>query len=145
MQIPGHLAVAVAQHRIMATRPPLAPLLLASLFPDVVDKSIGYVFHLMPNGRHFAHNVFGLVGASIFVGALWGQAAGCAWFWGYLGHLLADGNDRVPWFFPFKKYRFKRGRLRFKPFQMFLELILLAAVVLYHPGQEDAASHRQNY
>ncbi|RME76164.1 MAG: metal-dependent hydrolase [Chloroflexi bacterium] len=136
MQIPGHLAVAFAQYRGMPARPPLKWLLLASLFPDVVDKSIGYLLHLMPNGRHFAHNLFSLTATSALVGLVWGRTAGRAWFWGYLGHLLADGNDRVPWLFPFRQYRFSRGRLRFKPAAMLVESIFLAAVILYPGGRE---------
>ncbi|NJN94707.1 MAG: hypothetical protein HC875_11745 [Anaerolineales bacterium] len=111
MQIPGHLAVALAQSRLppfRASKRLLFVLLLASLFPDIVDKTIGYVLQAMPNGRHFAHNIFSLLGLSLLVTLIWGRRTGYAWFSGYLGHLLADSTRRVPWFFPLKKYPFKK-------------------------------------
>lgn len=133
MQIPGHLAIALVQSRLppfRASKRLLFLLLLASLFPDIVDKTIGYVFQAMPNGRHFAHNVFSLLGLSLLVGLIGGKTAGWAWFSGYLGHLAADSTRRVPWFFPLKKYSFKKGRLSFQPGQMLREAIFLAAVLL---------------
>lgn len=133
MQIPGHLAIALAQHGLPPFRQQqgrtLVFLLIASLFPDMVDKTIGYILHAMPNGRHYAHNVFSLAGASLLVGLLWGRAAGYAWFMGHLGHLLADSDRLVPWFFPLKKYPFKQGQLSFRPVEMLQETILLALVL----------------
>lgn len=134
MQIPGHLAVALAQSNLpLFRRGPrrlLVTLLIASLFPDVVDKSIGYVFHAMPNGRHYAHNVFSLAGVSLLIGLLWGRAAGYAWFIGYLGHLLADCGGLVPWYFPLKKYPFEPSELTFKPMPMLREALLLGLVLV---------------
>ncbi|MFN8453854.1 MAG: metal-dependent hydrolase [Anaerolineae bacterium] len=134
MQIPGHLAVALAQ----ASLPPLRRgskrlllvLLLASLFPDMVDKTIGYIFHLMPNGRHYAHNLFSLLGSTLLVTLLAGRSTGGAWFLGYLGHLLVDTERMVPWFFPVKQYSFKKGRLHFKPAQLGREFLFLVLVLL---------------
>ncbi len=103
-------------------------MLIASLFPDMVDKTIGYVFHAMPNGRHFAHNVFSLLGLSLLVTMVWGKAAGYAWFSGYLGHLLVDHDGTLPWFFPLKKYSFEPGRLKFEPLQILRETIFLVLV-----------------
>ena len=149
MHIPGHLATALAQHRLLTLsgqtgQVTLTPLLIAGLLPDVVDKAVGYVFCLMPNGRHYAHNIFSLLGLSLVVMLLWGRAAGLAWFVGYLGHLLADSNSFVPWFFPVKRYQFYAGRLKFKPLQFFKEVIFLAVVlVIYYltrpPGQTNIA------
>ncbi len=112
----------------------MKPLLMASLFPDLVDKSIGYIFHVMPNGRHYAHNLFSLILVSGVVTLIWGKAAGYAWFMGYLGHLLADtaGRSMVPWFFPVKAYHFPRGKLAFKPMQLIRETILLGLVLIIH-------------
>jgi hypothetical protein len=136
MHIPGHLAVALAQHRLLTwpghEEKIIRPLLIASLFPDLVDKSLGYVFHVMPNGRHYAHNIFSLIGLSLAVTLVWGKAVGFAWFVGYLGHLLVDSKSWVPWFFPVQKYRFYRGRLSFKPIQLIKESIFLAAVLIIH-------------
>ncbi len=138
MQIPGHIAVAIAQYRLLSYRHQskgtLKPLLLASLFPDLVDKSIGYVFHLMPNGRHYSHNFFSLILLSFAVTLIWGKRAGHAWFVGYLGHLLADtgNNKQVPWFFPLKNYRFRPGRLAFEPSQLLRETIFLVLTLFVY-------------
>jgi hypothetical protein len=134
VHIPGHLAVAWLEQRFLlspsqrqAVRPPL---FIASLFPDAVDKSIGYIFAWMPNGRHYTHNLFSLIFLSLAVGALWGKMAGYGWFLGHSGHLLADANSLVPWFFPLKKYPFKQGHLTFKPPQIIRESIFLGIVLL---------------
>jgi hypothetical protein len=108
----------------------LFPLLAASLFPDVVDKTIGYIFHLMPNGRHYAHNLFSLGGSSLLVGLVAGRPAGLAWFAGYLGHLLADSARPVPWLFPLRQYPFKKGRLKIEPTRFLLETLWLGVVLL---------------
>jgi hypothetical protein len=133
MQIPGHLAVAVAESNLpLFRRGPrrlLVLLFVASLFPDGVDKTIGYIFHAMPNGRHFAHNLFSLLGLSLLAGLFFGPAGGWAWFCGYLGHLLADSGSLVPWFFPLKKYPFKKGRLKFEPAQLLGETLILLLVL----------------
>ena len=122
MQIPGHLAVAVAQSNLPLFRSGskrlLSLLLGASLFPDIVDKTIGYIFHAMPNGRHYAHNIFSLLGSTLLVSLIWKRDAGWAWFLGYAGHLLADSRRRVPWFFPLKKYQFEKGQLIFRSPQL---------------------------
>ncbi|HEX9921693.1 MAG TPA: metal-dependent hydrolase [Anaerolineae bacterium] len=138
MQIPGHLAVAVAQYRLFShhqrNEELMAALLIASLFPDMVDKSIGYVFHAMPNGRHYMHNLWSLLLMSLLVSLIWGRKVGQAWFIGHLGHLLADisRDSIVPWYFPVKKYRFRSGRLRFRPGQIMKELVLLGVVLIFY-------------
>jgi hypothetical protein len=143
MQIPGHLAVALATHTLLpffrfqldakgenGSRRLLIPLLTASLLPDVVDKTIGYIFHLMPNGRHYAHNLFSLGGSSLLVWLIWGRVTGLAWFAGYLGHLLADSSRPVPWLFPLRKYPFKKGQLKFEPDGFLSETILLVLMLI---------------
>lgn len=136
MQIPGHIAIAILQHRLIARYKPgqtvMSPLLLASLFPDMIDKSIGYIFHAMPNGRHYTHNVFSLILWPGLVSLIWGKKAGYSWFIGFLGHLLVDigGRGFVPWFFPVKKYHFRQGRLTFKRSQLIREAIFLGLVLM---------------
>ena len=135
MHIPGHLAIALVQHRLPAlstNRNTLKPLLLASLFPDVVDKSLGYGLHIMPNGRHYAHNIFSLLGSTVFVTAIWGKRTGYAWLAGYLGHLIVDRHSLIPWFFPLQSYNFKKGNLTFNRDQFLRELLfLLLALLIY--------------
>lgn len=136
MHIPGHLAVAMVQYRLIFPRTRkrkiIGLLLLTSLLPDVIDKTIGYIFHWMPNGRHYAHNIFSLVGSSVLVTFWGGKLMGPAWFMGYLGHLLADSDRMVPWLFPLKSYPFKRGELTFESNQLLKESIwlVLAAAML---------------
>lgn len=135
MHIPGHLAIALIQHRLptlSTDRNSLKPLLLASLFPDIVDKLLGYGFHIMPNGRHYAHNIFSLLGSTAFVTVIWGKRTGYAWFAGYLGHLIVDRDSLVPWFFPLQTYNFKKGRFSFNRDQFLKELpFLLLTLVIY--------------
>lgn len=112
-------------------------LFIASLFPDMVDKTVGYVFHAMPNGRHYAHNIFSLTGTTLLITLLWGRPTGYAWFMGYLGHLLADLSGLVPWLFPLKRYPFKQGRLSFNPSQLLKETIFLALVFILHRAAQN--------
>ena len=133
MHIPGHIAIALIYQELLL--PPehaqetTVPLLIASLFPDIIDKSIGYILHAMPNGRHFTHNVFSVILLSGVVGLIWGKRAGYAWFVGHLSHILADKKSMIPWFFPLKKYSFQQGRLRLKPGQLIREGIFLGLVL----------------
>ena len=135
MHIPGHLAIALAQHRLPTLSTDnnlLKPLLLASLFPDIVDKSLGYGLHVMPNGRHYAHNIFSLLGTTALVTAVWGKKVGYAWLAGYLGHLIVDRNSLVPWLFPLQSYDFKKGSFYFNKRQFLKEILfLLIAIVFY--------------
>lgn len=135
MHIPGHLAIALVQHRfpiLSKDKNTLKPLLMASLFPDLVDKSLGYGFRIMPNGRHYAHNIFSLVGSSAFVTAVWGKKTGYAWFAGYSGHLIVDRNSLVPWLFPLQAYNFTQGRLTWDRSQLFKEMLFLfLALIVY--------------
>jgi len=137
MNVFGHLAVAITQHRLFNLsklgQQTAIFIGVSSLFPDIVDKSIGYIFQLMPNGRHYAHNVFSLVGSTLVVFLLWGKTASYAWGIGYLGHLLADTSRTIPWLFPIRRYSFSKGQgLRFVPSQMIRELIWLVVAVIFH-------------
>ena len=136
MHIPGHIAVALLEHRLLSAYIPhqavTKPLFLATFFPDIIDKSIGYLFHWMPNGRHYSHNLFSLVLFSGFITLIWGRAAGFTWFAGHLCHLLADTSpqEKMPWFFPLKKYAFVKGSLRFRFKHLIKESVLLGVVII---------------
>ena len=140
MHIPGHLAVALLQKRFLvpqSRQQRAAPYLItAALFPDVVDKSLGYLVRLMPNGRHYAHNLFGLVLISALVTLIWGRLAGYAWLVGHLGHLLADASSTVPWFFPLKRYPIEEGGFELAPAQALRESLFLGLLlILLRPGR----------
>ena len=135
MHIPGHIAIAISQHGL----PPLsnkskliAPLLIAAVFPDIIDKIVGYVLHIIPGGRHMAHNIFSLIGTSLLVSLVWETSTGMAWFLGYLGHLVADNPRRVPWFFPAKKYPFRSRPFYFDWQQFFRECLFLTLALLIY-------------
>ena len=135
MHLPGHISIALAQHLI----PPLSKekkalkfILLASILPDVVDKTVGYVFGAMPGGRHVAHNLFSLMGVSLLVRLIWGRLAGFACGFGYLGHLAADDLMRVPLFFPVRKYKFRQRNFSFGWQRFFKEAVVLGVVLVIY-------------
>jgi hypothetical protein len=139
MHLVGHLAVALLEQRLLTAtdQGKLAhgTLFVASLFPDVVDKTIGYGFKLMPNGRHYAHNLFGLLLGSLGIALILGKSAGYGWFLGHLGHLLADidGDSQPPWLFPIKQYHFPKGHgLTLVPTSLPRELLLLGLVLIFN-------------
>ncbi len=138
MNIPGHLAVALIGKRLFnlsntySTRENnqnIIFLFAGSFYPDMVDKPIGHIFHLMPNGRHFSHNVFSLMLTTLLVTLTQGKSAGYAWFIGYCGHLLADSKSFMPWFFPLKEYDFQKREWHiFQPIPVIKELIFLFVI-----------------
>lgn len=131
MHIPGHLAVALAEHTLppfRTSKPALITLIAASLLPDVVDKALGYTLNLIPGGRHAAHNIFALAASTLLVATLWNRTIGLAWFAGYLGHMMADFNSCIPWLFPLKRYKFNQKQFNFNWPRFFKELVLLALV-----------------
>ena len=137
MHLAGHIGVALLEHRFLLAKEQgkvvSGSLFVASLFPDIVDKSIGYIFKLMPNGRHYAHNLFSLVLISLLVMVVLGKTAGYAWFLGHLGHMLADisPQGQPPWLFPVKKYDFQPGRgITLVPSSWLTEIIFLGLVLI---------------
>jgi hypothetical protein len=148
----GHLAISVLQHRYLDAD--LAPVIAGGVFPDVMDKTLCQVLHLTPSGRMFGHTLVGLAASSAIVRLLGGRRAARSWALGYLGHLLGDMGDFVPWLYPLVPYDFSRGspglleilrRTLKDPAAMGLELALSAwAVGAYaEGGMRDPAGRRQ--
>ena len=83
----------------------------ATLFPDVLDKSLKLVFQVMPTGRTFGHGLPLVLVATVVVGLWKGRHGAYSWFMGHLGHLLADWplTGYVPWLYPLKDYEFPQG------------------------------------
>ncbi len=138
MHIPGHLAFALLEHRLLTVYLPdrkfAVPLFIATFFPDAVDKTIGYIFQWMPNGRHYSHNLFSLALLTGLVSLMGGKTAGIGWFVGHFGHMLIDirnSKNFVPWLFPLKWYTFYPGKLRLRPRRFLKESLLLAGVILF--------------
>jgi hypothetical protein len=100
----GHLGVAALQHRYL--KADLAPVFIAGIAPDIVDKTLCQLLHFLPSGRMFGHTLLGLTVSSLIVSLIWGKRAGWSWAIGYLGHLLGDIGHTIPWFYPFMQYEF---------------------------------------
>ena len=78
----GHLAASVLQHRYM--KADLAPVVVAGVFPDLVDKTLCQVLHLTPSGRMFGHTLAGLGLSALAVRLIWGRRARPApWGWSW--------------------------------------------------------------
>ena len=84
-------------------------LVFATQFPDLVDKPLAWVFHVLPSGLSLAHSLLFAVPLSVFVllVAWWRNvpSAGAAFAIGYFSHLLGDavypyllGRELFPWF-----------------------------------------------
>lgn len=101
----GHIAVAILEKRYLGTE--LAPTLAGGLFPDVLDKTLCQVLHLVPNGRTWGHTIFTLAVSSVMVRLLAGRATARSWALGFIGHLLADLRGDLPLWYPFKSYDFE--------------------------------------
>jgi membrane-bound metal-dependent hydrolase YbcI (DUF457 family) len=108
----GHLAVPIIIKRYLPQEQ-LPALMVASIFPDVVDKTLKEL-QLRPNGRTFSHSLLGLGLSTLLVYLVWGKTIGRSWALGYLLHLCGDLGGTVPWFYPFKEYVFKLSPFTYK-------------------------------
>lgn len=98
----GHVAVSALAHRYLKVE--FAPVMVAAVAPDVVDKTLCQVLHVFDSGRMLGHTLLGLAVSTLLVRVIWGRAAALGWSVGYLGHLVADLGGDVPWLFPFAPY-----------------------------------------
>lgn len=132
--ISGHLALSILLHRHGRTEPILT--LVGSYFPDLCDKTLRYTLGLTRSGRYIGHTLPAWAVTTVLVDRAFGRSAARTWALAYLGHLLADSAGRVPWFYPFKNYPFRRSRslwtrlrdgslLRPEPAEMWLWLLVL--------------------
>ena len=101
----GHVAISLLEHRYLDAE--LTPVVVGGLFPDIVDKTLCYVLHVTPSGRMYAHTALGLAASTLFAWLLGNKRTARGWALGYAGHLLADGADTLPWWFPFRGYTFR--------------------------------------
>lgn len=99
----GHIAISLLEHRYL--KADLAPVLIAGMAPDILDKTLCQVLHLTPSGRMYGHTLLGLALSTGLVALLWGRRTAWSWALGYLSHLVADGAG-VPWLYPFVHYDF---------------------------------------
>jgi hypothetical protein len=104
----GHIAISALLHRYLKVD--LRPVVLGGIFPDAVDKTLCQGLHLTPTGRMYTHTLASLCLTTAGLWAWQGKNTALSWATGYLGHLLADSTGFVPWFYPFRPYKFYRGR-----------------------------------
>jgi hypothetical protein len=110
--ISGHLAISALLHHY--TKIKAGPAFLGGIFPDLVDKTI-QAAGLAPSGRTVSHTLLSWLFSSMLVRRLWGNEAGSSWALAYMAHLVADADGFVPWFYPFRCYRFpQQQRQRFR-------------------------------
>jgi hypothetical protein len=95
----GYLAYSLWSRQV-ARRPPTpreaAVVALGTQFPDLVDKPLGWVFHLLPSGVSLAHSALVAIptALSLFALATLDERArlGLPFAVGYLSHLPADAG-----------------------------------------------------
>ncbi|OQY46747.1 MAG: hypothetical protein B6242_06945 [Anaerolineaceae bacterium 4572_78] len=105
----GHLATSALLHRY--THASATPVMIAGIFPDIIDKTLCYVLHLTSSGRMFGHTLLVLSVSTLIVWLVWGKKVGWSWGLGYFAHLVCDMGGTVPWLWPFVSYTFSPDML----------------------------------
>lgn len=105
MILPGHLASTMIASRLPSLHRPTA--LAASLFPDLLDKTLHWVCHATPSDRLWGHTLWSVLGTTATVWAL-GKGLqkphlGRSWLWGYAVHLAGDITAPVPLLYPLSR------------------------------------------
>jgi hypothetical protein len=126
----------------------------ASIFPDLVDKPLRFVFHQFEFGRNIMHSLPGLVVISLIFMIIFEKRVGFNWAVGHMGHIGADvAGDIVsnlpvciPWLWPFVGYYYVPVSYTFRWQILFTETILTAmAVFLLWPNIKVLRSRLKNY
>ncbi len=132
MFVTGHLSSAYLLHRFGGVN--FCYVALASLFPDLVDKSLKYA-GLFATGRHVGHNLFALAVTTLVITCWRGRHAGFSWLSGYLVHLITDlpYSWAMPWFFPLEfgtwHNSVETGFLNLSTGQVVIDIALTAATL----------------
>ena len=130
----AHVASALVFNRLTRLDAGVVPAVLGALAPDTMDKTLAWVFHVVPSARHIGHTPFTAVLLSIGVSAILGRSKGVAFGTAYIIHLVCDlwHAGHVPWLMPFKKYsrRSQRWRVELSPEAALLEAIGAAVMLL---------------
>ena len=153
MIFPGHVAAAGLAAKLLGTD--LRATLAVSMFPDLVDKPLRWVFGRTPNDRIPAHTFVGWSLTSVLVTLAFGWRVGKGWMVGYGSHLLCDQANahlnpgRIYFWWPFRRYEMHEGptglgsSLRdFRPASLVLEMavVVLGLAVWLRPGAPDRRS-----
>ncbi|HUV93792.1 MAG TPA: metal-dependent hydrolase [Anaerolineae bacterium] len=113
MILPGHVAAAYLAATALGTDRPAG--LVASLFPDLVDKPVRWLFRLTPNDRIPAHTLLVCMLTWLATHLLLGQGFSRGWLVGYGAHLLCDQANahlnpgRLYLWWPFRRYKMHTG------------------------------------
>jgi len=111
MIFPGHFASVLLATRFLDVDRPTA--LGASLFPDVVDKTLHWLVRRTSSDRLWAHTAWSLAGSSALawlVGRGIGRPkVGRSWLAGYVVHLLGDISAPLAFFYPLSRYGYHQG------------------------------------
>ena len=156
MIFPGHVAAAGLVSRALGTD--MRATLAVSMFPDVVDKPVRWVFRLTPNDRIPAHTLLGWVCTSSLVRLLCGPRAAWGWFVGYGTHLACDelnahlNPGRIYFLWPFRRYRMHIGPTGltssihdFSPASIVIEATLtVLALSVWWAGARDQGRGRES-
>ena len=148
---PGHVSTAYILARSFSLSSGVC--IFAALFPDIFDKPLRYVFHILPYGRSVMHSLAAVVVMSLAVSLILNRRLGISWCVGHLSHILGDyftdvatsGSSFMPWLFPFKKYAWPENTYaRFHGWLFIFEFTLLiaAAFIFFKsrkPGKIDPA------
>ncbi len=103
MILPGHIALAIYGHKLLRVELPTA--VVATLAPDIVDKTLAQVLQITPSGRYAMHSLVGWAAASAAAYLLGGKNKGRAWAVGHFLHFVGDGGE-MPWLLFLRRYSF---------------------------------------
>lgn len=106
--------------------------ILGSLVPDVIDKTLAWVFGIVPSARHIGHTLLTASLLTAGASAIFGRSKGTAFGAAYLVHLVGDLWDEghVPWLMPFKRYQNRSPRWTVGLSSEALSLELVGAITI---------------
>lgn len=113
MIFPGHLAAATLAAR--ALKADRGASLASSMFPDLIDKPVRWLFGITPNDRIPAHTLLACLLTTTVSRVVAGKRFGYGWLVGYGSHLLCDevnahlNPGRIYFWWPFKRYEMHVG------------------------------------
>jgi hypothetical protein len=107
----GHFSsVLLASHLLPVQR---RTALVASLFPDVLDKTLHWALRVTPSDRLWGHTVWAALGTTALAGCIAKRTGRPAllrsWVVGYGVHLLGDTMAGLPLFYPLSKRGYHHG------------------------------------
>jgi hypothetical protein len=101
-----HVGVSASLALVFRLNP--AVTIFCGILPDLVDKPLAVLG--IGGGRYIGHTLL-FAGVMIILFTVWKKKYGLAALIGLTSHLLLDLNAFIPWFYPFKEYRFYTTKL----------------------------------